>query len=619
MKTVQERIRTNKIIVIAFLIIGLAMAIFLAAQKVIAEKQVKEGAETARPAGSYKIDFEGNVEYRIDGVKYYGEEYIDSDIKLPNGYYKFLSAKETMLTKIIHFLSGDVLPDDAYYLNCKKVDDGLYILYNGEKRGYGRIGGYGLTDGEGHWILEPEYQTIWTESYDEYGFLELVNNYNSYAFVDRNGHWILEPGIFYKTLYIDEEESIIRYSYSFFDEEHLGFINERCGAYDLKGNKLYEISGKKVTNIGARGFFIVETGEKTKLVDCDGNDIIKEDCKDIDARFCKGLSDYIFIARDMDGKYYICDSKGNELTSHEYDSYKFITGDGFGAIIVKKDGEKGIIDVNGKELLNIEYSDVQYIEPDRKQSVPDSQSAFFVESVAGQIGLFTLEDGFLIEPQSILANDSKYYYSYEDKVLYFYKGKHIHVVLRHDKEPLKIECNELYIGTKGVLVTGDYVNEGKDYLYTLLDLDGNILYSEKAQDIYVTSIDNKLRIVIAEPESQGGGYKFIYDGKETFKCGLEQIKSSSFDDEMYAVCDDNGKYGLINDKGEIILDYQYEDIGVVPANYSHEMFIIVKNSDEQYGVLDEKLQWIYKPQFDYVAEKYDGLEVTLREGQEIIK
>ena len=112
----------------------------------------------------------------------------------------------------------------------------------------------------------------------------------------------------------------------------------------------------------------------------------------------------------------------------------------------------------------------------------------------------------------------------------------------------------------------------------------------------------------------------MYDGKETFECSADKIKvDESFNCEMYAVCDDNGKYGLINDKGELVLDYQYEDIVVVPEDYDHDFYIIVKNSDEKYGVLDKNFQWIYEPQFDYAAEQFDGLKVTLQENQEIVK
>ena len=49
------------------------MAIFMAAQKIVVEKQVEKNSEEVRPAGNYQIDFEGNVKYRIDGEKYYGE------------------------------------------------------------------------------------------------------------------------------------------------------------------------------------------------------------------------------------------------------------------------------------------------------------------------------------------------------------------------------------------------------------------------------------------------------------------------------------------------------------------------------------------------------------------
>ena len=48
--------------------------------------------------------------------------------------------------------------------------------------------------------------------------------------------------------------------------------------------------------------------------------------------------------------------------------------------------------------------------------------------------------------------------------------------------------------------------------------------------------------------------------------------------DIYAVCDANGKYGVINAKGNLVLDYQYESIGIDYARRNiHEDFIYVRD------------------------------------------
>lgn len=612
MKTKEERIKKNRIIAIVFLCAGILMASFMIIQNQITKKADNSAADGVTEAGTYKIDLEGNIEYKITDKSEKDDPVVveslrNADIKLPTDFYRFLSAKETAFTETIHYLRDDKLENGAYDYECEKVDEGCYILRKGEEDKCG------LTDGRGNWIVEPEYGTISSTYYEEYGYLQLYLHYSGgpSAFVDRNGNWIMEKEKYYNRLHIYQKESLIVFKDFTSDGEHYGLC-------DIDGNVVFEVTGEEVNvlKVGNTEYYqVLDPDGKVRLLDRNGNDVVGGENRSVNA-----YNDCL-IVRDQEGRYFICDEKGQQLTPHEYDSLDGIDCDDAGLLIAEKEGKKGIIDTKGNTVLEIGYDDILDIEPAGNVDVPSDKRAFLVKTEDGKVGIYNVKEGFTIEPQDETAinGDSYYHYDYDNEVLFFYCDHLKCVVLRPDHEPLYVECNDIYVGAKGVFVVEDYYSGIRTY--TLLDLDGNKIYAEQADNVDVTYIDDKLCILVTKPEKQGGGYKIVYDGKVTFECAKDNIK---IDDEnthvAYAVCDDNGKYGLINAKGELVLDYQYDDIEVEYAViYKHDLYYIVKDAGEKYGVMDADLKWIYEPQFDHVEPKYNGLAVTLEKGQEIVK
>jgi hypothetical protein len=103
------------------------------------------------------------------------------------------------------------------------------------------------------------------------------------------------------------------------------------------------------------------------------------------------------------------------------------------------------------------------------------------------------------------------------------------------------------------------------------------------------------------------------------------ITDSDISMEIVAVKDEaSGFYGLYDQDCNLLLDFEYEYIEVLHSdNYNKlekgEVMVAVKTTDGKYGIVDAKGNWIYEPQFELASTSNGVIQVTLSKGQEIIK
>ncbi len=206
------------------------------------------------------------------------------------------------------------------------------------------------------------------------------------------------------------------------------------------------------------------------------------------------------------------------------------------------------------------------------------------------------------------------------------KDNRIHVVLSSEGKQLYI--NETGLGYQDIFDTRDgsflVYNNNSDMLYT-------VLYDESSKKfVDLQTID---KVSYAKP--------IVYDGKDkTYILGFcsndsdnlylynsnvgikvlnhtslvadkyDQTKDMYYTNTEYLVTKNStGKMGLIDVFGNVIVDYQYENIlGLKNGNY------IVVNKNNTYNVIDEKNNKLLSSDYQYIGYK-DGLYFVMKNNK----
>ena len=102
-------------------------------------------------------------------------------------------------------------------------------------------------------------------------------------------------------------------------------------------------------------------------------------------------------------------------------------------MLAEKDGKEGFIDENGNELLEICYKDIREIVTADSNDI--TKKAFLVTAMDDKEGFYTLDGGFIAEPQEKISLENDYYYDSQSDTVYFHDADDNLVVFTREKEP----------------------------------------------------------------------------------------------------------------------------------------------------------------------------------------
>lgn len=73
------------------------------------------------------------------------------------------------------------------------------------------------------------------------------------------------------------------------------------------------------------------------------------------------------------------------------------------------------------------------------------------------------------------------------------------------------------------------------------------------------------------------------------------------------------KYGLIDKKGELLTDFEYDEVNLIPGIWGSDNDPIIVRVDEKYGVIDKDKNIIVPMQYDYIDRfyNYNLLEINV--------
>lgn len=441
-------------------------------------------------------------------------------------------------------------------------------------------------------------------------------------------------------------------------EEYFAVLkNNKWGVINSKGNNVIDPSYEEMIIIpnSKKDIFLCvynvnyETGEyKTKVLNNKNEEILTQ-YEIIEAISNKDENQNIWYEDNVlkakkDGKYGIIDFTGKELAPFQYDEIIALQGTK-NAIKVKQDNKYGIIDNTGKQILKVQYSDIIGIGKDNKEG-------YIVKNEEGKYGLIDYSDKSILETKyeeiTKIKGNGMYVIKQDgnqilikqdgtevlktgfDEIKSILKNEKDGVIFTKDKKcgvmkltgevTIEPQYEDLKEAKTGILIAKE---NGK---YGIIDIQKNvkiqpqytnISYYEKA-DIYIAEkedysndiIDNAFTVkqtgILTDLEEerqyialkQGENYKYY-----NFKFEEKKLTDIYPNNTLYKSKKD-GKYGFIDKNGNIIVNYQYDDV----TEQNSFGYAGIKK-DGKWGVIDSEGKVIQEPTYnleDYLKIDFIG-------------
>lgn len=380
-----------------------------------------------------------------------------------------------------------------------------------------------------------------------------------------------------------EIETISEYKYFVVREEN------KYGVMDAKGNKIVETKYEdvKIPN-PEKEVFICYENEETKVLN-ENNEEMFTQYENIEPLRLKNISGDLMYEKSTlkyskDGKYGIIDFNGKKLTKpiyEEIETFQFKEGE----LLVKNDGKYGIININGATLVKTEYDK---IETDKFYETENGyKNAGYIVSKTTEegyrYGYINLEGKEVIKPQ---YNDLYRIVEVSGKNIYIIAAengkyglfKDGNKIIDNEYQSLAYnESNNTITALKGKKY-GVISIEGKVILpleYTQIDISGEYIYATTTdENVKIfnskgeeTNIDKNLAIINVE-NSEYQIYIQTVEGKTRYSIykNNEVITENRYTyiqylyDNYFIACNANGKLGIIDDRENTKIEFNYHSI-----------------------------------------------------------
>ena len=377
-------------------------------------------------------------------------------------------------------------------------------------------------------------------SIDNYQYFILRQDGN-YGVINKNGDIVINPE--YTNIVIPNPEKEVFICYT---GEETKILNQNQEQIYAQYSHIQPIKLKNIASdlMYEKNVLTYEQDGKIGLINLEGEIIAKPIYESIEGLPYKEGE----LLVKIDGKYGVINNKGNELVKAEYDQ---ISPDNYtteengykdAGYIVSNTTENGYrygyVDVKGNMILQTEYNEISRIIDIKGNDI------YLIAAQNGQYGMYKNEKQVIKnEYQSISYNS-------ENGTVTLEKTKKFGVATIEGNIIIPIEFTQ--IDSTGMYIYATDAS-GNIQVYkkdgTKVDIDSNIYTLETENENYKIKIDN----------SQGSVYSII--DKEGNQLTTENYTYIDYlYDNYFIVSITGGKVGVINDKGEKIIDTKYDSI-----------------------------------------------------------
>lgn len=338
------------------------------------------------------------------------------------------------------------------------------------------------------------------------------------------------------------------------------------GLINLEGKELVKCEYDAIEVIvGTSNAYITTKDNKKGLVDGQGNIIIENLYAEITALTTQYENG--FIVKNDAGKYGVIRYDKTTALDTKYDEIKNVYGNNM--YVVKENGSLEIVNSDQETFLSGKFEDVKSI-----------QTENVIIKKAGKYGISTINDETKVDT---IYDDLEYAFSN----YYIAKKDNKYGIITIENE-VKLDFNYNYIK---YVQEADFIEAQKeDGQSDLLDRNFNIKASGIVSEI--NEDKNYIRIRI------NNEYKYY-----NFKLEEKTSKEILYTNTIFLSKKD-GKYGYVNSKGIVVVDYIYDD-----ATEQNKYGYVAVKKDGKWGCLDQKGKVIVEPTYtltNYVAINFIG-------------
>ena len=341
---------------------------------------------------------------------------------------------------------------------------------------------YGVIDGDGNVIVEPNYDIIQIPNPSKPVFICMsdynteTKEYNTKVLNDRKEQILTG----YESVQaiptettadgIPFEKSVLKYK-----------KNGKYGIIDLEGNEITEPIYDDISAMSYKeGMLLVKQGEKygvinmngIQVIDTEYDNIAVDNYYNVNSKYEK--TGFIVCKREDSGyRYGYINYKGDKVLDNEYTEIERVTemeDDDNIYLVAYKDGQAGLLK-NKKEILNYEYENITY----------NSYNDVFVVQRNGKQGVVDREGNVKIEPKYTEMS---------------FGGIYLNVIEDGTNKVIDLNGNEVTDGYIYRMPTtdGNYsIVYGEDEIYKIIDNNGNIVVDKSYT--YIEELGNNYYIV----------------------------------------------------------------------------------------------------------------------------
>lgn len=413
-----------------------------------------------------------------------------------------------------------------YIPNIKKIEQKIednsisyYILKENEK--------YGIINGSGEIIVQAQYEEIIIPNIHRAVFIcknkeenKIVNEKNEIIFNKYSNVAPIElTNVISETIY---EKQVLRY--------------EKDGKFGLLGINGEQITEAKYDEISSfehkEGILLVKENNKYGLVNEKGNQIIK-------CIYDSIVSDQYYSTEDEYKRtgYIVCnitdegyrygyyDYEGSKMLDVEYNEITRLS-EGSNKediyLIIAKNGQYGVY-INNNKIINTRYQSIIY----------DSDMQMFIVEITGKYGTIDEKGNEILKVE---------YSSLEIKGIYIYAQKdEEQKVLNQKGEEVNVPFNTIIQKTSNSEYYVKIVQEEEQQIYSLVNSNFKESFEQKYQYL-----------------------EYIYG-------------------EYFIATNMDGKNGIINSKGEVILEFNYDVIQTISSKNIIQAINFELNVNEIYN------------------------------------
>ena len=413
---------------------------------------------------------------------------------------------------------------------------------------------WGVINSKGETVVEPEYSLmivipdnkkevfICNELAEDNTIkTKVINANNSQLFSEYNTVEVIDN--------VDSEKNI------WFESNVLRVSKDgKYGLIDLDGKELSACIYDKIEAIkGVKDSLLIQKDGKVGLANNQGNVIIECEYESITALTNKYTDGY--IVKNSEGKLGAISVSKEQLLECKYEDIKHVCGNDM--YVVKEDGKWKITNKAGDKTIDIDYADVTYVSSD-----------LIVAKSGDNFGIFGID-----KTEKVKAEYQSIEFAFSDNFI-AKKGDKFGVINAAGEELVPFEYSAISVNEKANCLFAKKADDNNTYL-----IDRNHEVKVAGTDIQV--LDGYIRAKVNDE------YKFY-----NFKFEEKSNRDAYANHTLY-VAKNDGKYGLVNRDGTLVVQYEYEDI----TEQNDYGYVAIKK-DGKWGVIDQYGNTVVEPKYE---------------------